>query len=79
MSERKKISSDDYAELIARFPEKRTPDFGDATTNRIMGILIAYSKRYDMRDGWIDILTTQDAEEEIKQLIKDCGGSLNAL
>jgi len=76
---REKLTSEEYAKIKAMKPEDRTADFGDKVTNRIMGILIAYSKVYDMRDGWIDILTTRDAEKEIKQLIKDCGGSLNAL
>ena len=76
---RQKLTSEEYAEIKAMKPEERTADFGDGVTNRIMGILIAYSKKYDMRDGWIDIITTSDAEKEIKQLICDCSGDLNAL
>jgi len=60
-------------------PEDRTSDFGDSVTNRIIGILVAYSKIYDLRNGWNDIITTKDAEKEIKQLISDCGGDLNVL
>jgi hypothetical protein len=76
---REKITKEQYDEIINMNPKDRTADFGDAVTNRIIGILIAYSKIYDMRGGWIDIITTRDAEKEIKQLISDCGGSLNAL
>lgn len=76
---RDKITKEQYDKIINMNPEDRTDDFGDAVTNRIIGILIAYSKKYDIRDGWIDIITTIDAEKEIKQLISDCGGSLNAL
>tara|TARA_R110000851_G_scaffold145613_3_gene285159 strand:+ start:513 stop:746 length:234 start_codon:yes stop_codon:yes gene_type:complete len=76
---REKLTSEKYAEIKAMKPEERTADFGDGVTNRIMGILIAYSKKYDMRDGWIDIITTSDAEKEIKQLICDCSGDLNTL
>ena len=74
-----KITSEQYDAIIAMKPEDRTGDFGNAVTNRIIGILIAYSKHYDLRNGWNDIITTGDAEKEIKQLIVDCGGSLNAL
>ena len=76
---REKLTSEEYAKIKAMKPEERTADFGDGVTNRVMGILIAYSKMYDMRDGWIDIITTGDAEKEIKQLICDCNGDLNAL
>ena len=77
--ENRKITSEQYAEIIAMKPEERTADFGNGVTNRIMGILIAYSKKYDLRDGWNDIITTGDAKNEIKQLICDCGGDLNAI
>jgi len=30
----------------------------------------------DMRNGWIDICTTRDAEKEIENLIKECGGKI---
>ncbi len=76
---RDKLTSEQYAEIKEMKPEDRVADFGDGVTNRIMGILIAYSKIYDMRDGWVDIMTTSDAEKEIKQLICDCKGDLNAL
>ncbi len=69
---RKPISSEDYDELIAMPPEKRVRESsGDTLYDKIVGILIAYSKIYDMRNGWIDIITVRDAEKEIKQLIKD--------
>jgi hypothetical protein len=79
MKPNREITSEQYAEIKAMKPEDRTADFGDGVTNRIMGILIAYSKKYDLRDGWNDIITTGDAEKEIRQLICDCGGDLNAL
>lgn len=79
MKPNREITSEQYAEIIAMKPEERTADFGDGVTNRIIGILIAYSKKYDLRDGWNDIITTGDAEKEIKQLICDCNGDLNAL
>ncbi len=72
-----KLTPEQYKEIISMNPEDRTADFGDPVTNKIVGILIAFSKQYDMRDGWIDIITTRDAEREIKQLISDCGGTLN--
>ena len=76
MNKNRKITSEEYKFIIGMKPENRTSDFGDPVTNKIMGILIAYSKIYDKRDGWIDILTTRDAEKEIRQLIVDCGGDL---
>lgn len=75
---REKITSEEYKKIISMKPEKRTSDFGDEVTNKIIGILIAYSKFYDMRDGWIDIITIGRAEKEIKQLILDCGGSIKS-
>ena len=47
--------------------------------DRILGILIAYSRRYDMRGGWNDLITLGDAKKEIRQLIADCGGDLNVI
>lgn len=79
MKQNREITSEQYAEIKAMKPEDRTADFGDGVTNRIIGILIAYSKKYDLRNGWNDIITTGDAEDEIRQLIVDCGGDLNAL
>jgi len=73
---RHKITPEQYEDIINMKPEDRTGDFGDGVTNRIIGILVAYSKHYDLRDGWIDIITTMDAEKEVKQLIYDCGGEL---
>ena len=76
---RNKATSEEYAKIKEMKPEDRCNNTGDTLTNKIMGILIAYSHKYDMRNGWIDIITTGDAEKEIKQLILDCGGDLNAL
>lgn len=75
---REKLTSEEYKKIMSMKPEERTSDFGNEVTNKIIGILIAYSKNYDIRDGWIDIMTTRDAEKEIKQLIVDCGGILES-
>ena len=45
---RDKLTSEQYAEIKEMKPEDRVADFGDGVTNRIMGILIAYSKIYDI-------------------------------
>jgi hypothetical protein len=74
-----KITYVEYYEIIKMKPEDRVTDHADPLTNRILGILSAYSKRYDLRNGWNDIITTGDAEREIKKLIVDCGGDLNSL
>jgi hypothetical protein len=74
-----KLTSEQYEELIKKRPEERSQDFGDKFQNRVTGILIAYSQLYEMRNGWNDIITTKDAIREIKELIKDCGGSLDNL
>lgn len=79
MNHRKKITQKEYNRIMSMKPEKRTANFGDDVTNRIIGILIGFSKKYEMRDGWIDIITTREAEKEIKQLIVDCGGNYNGL
>lgn len=70
------VSQEQYEELISLPPEDRVADHGDPVTNKIMGILVSYGHIYSLRDSWVDIITTRDAEREIKQLIKDCGGSI---
>lgn len=73
---RDKLTDDQYDELMEMSPQDRVREPSDTIDNKISGILIGYSKIYDMRDGWIDFLTTGDAKDEIKQLILDCGGKL---
>lgn len=74
---RSKLTSEEYKLVLEIKPEDRIIEkSNDPISDKIIGILIGYSKSYDMRDGWIDIITTRDAEREIKQLIIDCGGSL---
>ena len=61
--------------LLNRKPEtRRRESSGDLLDDAIVGILIGYSAVYKHRDGWIDLVTTGYAKEEIIQLIKDCGG-----
>jgi len=72
-----KITAEQYDKLKEMKPEDRTGDFGNPVTNRIIGILMGFSKLYDLRDGRMDLGTTRDAEKEIKQLIADCGGDQN--
>ena len=74
---RRILTESEYKNVLEIKPELRIRETsGDPLYDRIVGILIGYSRIYDMRDGWIDIITTRDAEKEIKQLILDCGGSL---
>ena len=73
---RDKITDEQYAELMGMKPQDRVREPSDTIDNKISGILIGYSKIYDMRDGWIDFITTGDASKEIKQLILDCGGKI---
>ena len=73
------ITEKEYQEILKMKPEDRCRKSGNTINDRISGILIAYSRRYDMRGGWNDLITLRDAEKEIRQLICDCGGDLNAL
>lgn len=73
---RDKITQEEYDEIMSMSPQDRVRESSDTIDNKIVGILIGYSKIYDMRNGWIDILTTGDARDEIKQLILDCGGKI---
>lgn len=70
------ITEEEYQDLLSLPPEDRCNKSGNLIDDKISGILIAYSKLYDLRDGWIDFITISDAEKEIKKLIIDCGGTL---
>lgn len=74
-----KLTDEQYKELLQLPPHDRVCQSDNMFNDHIGGILLAFSRIYDMRDGWIDYLTIRDAEREIKQLIQDCGGSLDAL
>lgn len=71
-----KITPEEYKEIINLSPEDRVRKCDNTLEDKIVGILIAFSKIYDMRDGWIDIITTKDAKREIKELIVECGGEI---
>ena len=77
--DRIKITEEEYQKILKMKPEERCRKSRNMVNDKIAGILIAYSRRYDMRDGWNDFITLGDAEKEIRQLIVDCGGDLNAL
>jgi hypothetical protein len=68
-------TKDEYEELFAMKPEERFHSLNDSVSSKIVGILLAFSKRYEMRDGYIDTITVMDAEDEIIKLITDCGGT----
>ncbi len=76
---RTKLTYEEYKKILEIPAEARCRESsGDIVYDKICGILIAFSRNYDMRDGWIDIMTIRDAEKEIKELITSCGGTLNA-
>ena len=53
-------------------PEKRVAEsFGDPLTDKIIGILIGFKAKLEERDMWMDIITTRQAEREIRQLLKE--------
>jgi hypothetical protein len=41
----------------------------DDLSDTIKGILVGFANKLNERDGWMDILTTMEAEDEIKRLI----------
>lgn len=64
------MTEEDYEKMIAMMPEDRIRErSNDLIDDRILGILLAYGCRYNMRGGWVDIITLQDATREIKCLI----------
>lgn len=66
-----KITQEQYDLLIAMKPEKRVGDYGDPLTTKIYGILFAFSKSLELRDGHLDIITAEAAQKEIKDLINE--------
>ncbi len=68
--EREKMTEEDYQELIDMKPHKRVREGEETAEDDFLGILIGFARRYDMRDGYIDIITTSDARKEFKQLMK---------
>ena len=72
----KKLTEEEYQVLIKAHPAARIGEqTGHILNDTINGILVAYSKRVIMRDGWIDLITNQDAVREIEELINDhCDG-----
>lgn len=64
------LTDKEYEELINLNPYERVREGSiDNLDDKIIGILIAFAKRYDMRNGHIDIITTNHAVEEIKTLM----------
>ena len=51
-------------------PSKRVQSTGDQLTDEILGILIGFAKVLEKRNGWVDCITCQQAEAEIRQLIE---------
>ena len=74
--DRGNTTEDQYQKILSMAPEDRVRQSGNLVNDKIVGVLVAFSRRFDMRDGWIDIITTSDAEKEIRQLIVECGGKL---
>jgi hypothetical protein len=71
------LTEEEYQELKKFKPYERTRATDDPDINdKINGILILFARRYVMREGWIDLITTRDAAKEIKELIKECGGKV---
>lgn len=68
---RESISAEQYQKILNQKPEERVSDCGRPLDNKIRGILLAFAKKYDMRDGWLDIITAEDAEKEIRNLINE--------
>lgn len=63
-----------YQEVISMSPDDRIREkSNDKIHDKISGILVAYSMKYEERKGWIDIITIKDAVKEIKQLILEYG------
>ncbi|MCP4373523.1 MAG: hypothetical protein GY797_36280 [Deltaproteobacteria bacterium] len=53
-------------------PESRLREsYGDPLTDKIIGILIGFKDKLEEREMWLDIITTRQAEREIRQLLKD--------
>jgi hypothetical protein len=46
-------------------------------SDEITGILIGFKRILNARDGHLDIITTKYAEEEIRDLIRLCGGQVD--
>lgn len=58
-------------EILKLPPEERVSDFGDELTTKIMGILVGFKYQLEIRDMHMDIITSRQAEKEIKELITD--------
>jgi hypothetical protein len=62
-------------EGIPEQPYKRCRDNPENNFNHtVTGILIGFKYVLGKRKGWLDIITCNDTIEEIKDLIRKCGG-----
>lgn len=65
------VTGDEEVDAALRLePHERVRDGrpGDVDTD-IMGILLGYELVLNSRNGWVDIITTQQARAEVKELI----------
>lgn len=67
------MNQEEYDSMMSLSPEERVrEESGDYVYDRVSGILVAFSKRFEMRGGWLDLITIKDAQKEIRELIIDC-------
>lgn len=63
--------------ILRTEPENRVQSCGNKVEDKINGILLGAIKIAESRGGHIDFITLKYAKEEIKELIKECGGSVD--